>query len=79
MIESEKFHEDLSEAILTLLAPCEGVVKLYYNLLVYILFMFQSNQYIYRYLHRIINIYICESITNVKWCSEMKYKWDSFR
>ena len=34
MIASERSHQDISEAILTLLAPCEGIVKFRHTLLV---------------------------------------------
>ena len=34
MIASERSIQDLSEAILTLLTPCEGIVKFRYTLLV---------------------------------------------
>ena len=34
MITSERYPQNLSEAILTLLAPCEGIVKFSHTLLV---------------------------------------------
>ena len=33
MIASEKFHQDISEAMLSLLAPCEGITKFRHSLL----------------------------------------------